>query len=80
MSFRTRGAKLIFYNVALRLPHLLLHAITDDEVVIYSQFLETILQNGAVSLETSKHGSAFFCKKNDAWFHNLVLIKKNQQI
>ena len=46
MSSRTRGAKQIFYNVALRLPHLPLHAITDDEVVNYRQFLETILQNG----------------------------------
>ena len=63
MSFRARGAKRIFYNVALRLPHLSSHAITDDEVVIYRQFLETILRNGAVSLETSKHGSAFICKK-----------------
>ena len=43
MSSRTRGAKQIFYNVALRLPHLPLHAITDDEVVNYRQFLETIL-------------------------------------
>ena len=44
MSSRTRGAKQIFYNVASHLPHLPLHAITDDEVLIYRQFLENILQ------------------------------------
>jgi len=80
MFSRTRGTKRIFYNVASRLPHLPLHVITDDEVVIYCQCLETILQNGAVSLETSKHGSAFICTKNGAWFHNLVIFENNQQI
>jgi len=56
-----------------------LHAITDNEVVLYRQFLENILKNGAVGLETSKHGSAFICTENGAWFHNLVLFKSNEE-
>jgi len=51
MSFRTRGAKLIFYNVALRLPHLLLHAITDDEVVIRERSSLIKLPDGATVTE-----------------------------
>jgi len=75
MDLKTRSVRRVYYRIASQLPHVPLHAITDDEVIIYSQFIEKILLAGAFYMEILPlHNSGFVFSEHGAWLSSLVLF------